>query len=244
VSLREGAPPEARKDPIIMISMVFSPNYKGRRSLVLATRAGEGVDFCDSEKDMLEGMINIINEYDPDVLTGFNCNNFDLPYILERMRQNNVRPVFGRCKSKGVFAKKLGNRHKVSITGRVIVDSFEIIKKDFSLQRYGLDFVSERLLNKNKEGVKHSEIERLWKGDGAGYNRLVKYSRVDSVLAMDLILELKLMDKYGALSKIAGTLLQDTLEGGETGRIENFLLREFNQRGYMFPCRPAQVKVI
>ena len=37
--------------------------------------------------------------------------------------------------------------------------------------------------------------------------------------------------------------MQDTLDSGETGRIENFLLREFNKAGYIFPCKPEQYDV-
>lgn len=239
VSLREGAAPDARKDPIIMISLAFSSPHKGRETAVLSTRGGKGVEVFDSEKSLLEGFIERVNEYDPDILTGFNCNNFDVPYILERMRQQGVRPLFGRCKTKGVFAKKLGARHKIGIAGRVMVDSFEVVKKDFSLQRYGLDFVAKALLKKEKENVKHSEIGRLWRGGSKEYERLVEYSRQDAVLALDLIVGLNVLDKYVALSKIAGTLLQDTLEGGETVRIENFLLRGFNKEGYVFPCKPS-----
>lgn len=244
VPLKEGNVPEARRDPVIMLSVAFHPNtYKGQKNMVLATKPIEGAEFFESEKELLEEFVSIVNEYDPDVMTGFNVNNFDFPYILERMNNNRVRPIFGRCQSKGVFAKKLGNRYKVGITGRIIADSFDIIKKDFSLQRYGLDFVSKALLKKEKVGVKHSEINKLWKGDDNGLKKLVEYSRKDSTLAMDLIVELQLLDKYVALSKIAGTLPQDTLEGGETIRIEHFLLREFNKEGYVFPCRPSQQQV-
>ncbi len=243
VPITPGAVPEARKDPIILISLVFNQEYKGKKSLVLSTRRDQYVMGFDDEKAMLEELIKIINDYDPDVITGYNINSFDFPYILERMKQNNVRPVFGRCNQKYVVARKVGMRYRVSITGRIMVDSFEIVKKDFFLQRYGLDFVAETLLKEKKEDVKHSEIEKLWKGDQEGFRKLISYSRKDSVLAMDLVLKLNLVDKYIALSKVSGTLLQDTLDSGETARIENFLLREFDKEGYVFPCKPDGAEI-
>ncbi len=239
VPVVEGSVPDARRDPVIMVSLAFSPTHKRARSLVLSTRPGPGAEAFDDEKSMLQGFVDMINSYDPDIITGFNCNNFDLPYLLERMHQTGVKPVFGRCATRGVMARKIGARHRINISGRVIADSFEIVKKDFSLQRYGLDFVSQKLLGKKKEDVKHSEISKLWKGDSRGYKKLIDYSRQDAVLALDLIQELKLLDKYVALSKVAGTLLQDTLDGGETVRIEHFLIREFNKEGYLMPCKPG-----
>lgn len=235
--------PDAKKDPIILISMVFSKEYKGRKSMVLSTRSGNGVTALETEKEMLGRFIDIINGYDPDIITGFNINNFDLPYILERMKRNGIRPVFGRCKQKGVMSKKIISRYSTSIVGRIILDSFEIIKKDFSLMRYNLNFVADTLLKEKKDGIKVSDILKLWTGNQEGFSKLVKYCEKDSRLAMDLVLKINLMDKYVALSKVSGTLLQDTLNSGETIRIENFLLREFNRAGYVFPCKPDQSEV-
>ncbi|MBI4181510.1 MAG: DNA polymerase elongation subunit, partial [Candidatus Aenigmarchaeota archaeon] len=243
VATQAGRVPEAGKDPVIMIALAFSPAYQGAASLVLSTRPGEGVRVSDTEAEMLQEFIGIVQGYDPDVLTGFNINNFDLPYILDRMRATGVKPLFGRCATKYAVARKVGNRFKGTVTGRVIVDSFEIVKKDFSLQRYSLDFVSGKLLGKHKEKVKHSEIEKLWKGGNEGYNLLVAYARKDAELALELVEQLQLLDKYIAIAKVAGTLLQDTLEGGETARIENILLREFNREGFVFPCKPEDRQV-
>jgi DNA polymerase I len=243
VPMQTGFAPDARKgDPIVMISLVFSSPYKGRESLVLSTRSDRDVMSFGDEKEMLQELIKIIMEYDPDIITGFNINNFDIPYILERMKQNEILPTFGRCK-KRVTAKKLIGRYKINITGRIMADSFEIVKKDFSLKRYDLNTVSNELLNEKKEPIKLSDIEKFWKGDQEKFRRLVKYSRKDSRLAMDLILKLNLLDKYFALAKISGTLVQDILDSGETMRIENLILREFNKEGYILPCKPNNMEV-
>ena len=238
ISTEANSVPEATRDPIIMISVVFNEEFKGSKSMVMSTRPGKGAINFVSEQEMLKRLIDVIKDYDPDVITGYNINNFDMPYILERMKQTGVRPIFGRCDQKQVYAKKFMSRYKVTVVGRVIVDSFEIIKKDYSLARYDLNTVSNTLLGKKKIDVKHSEIEKLWRGDQKEYEKLVEYSKVDSELAMELVTKLHLIDKYIALAKISGILLQDVLGSGETIRIENFLLREFNRNGYVFPCKP------
>ncbi|UCD07862.1 MAG: DNA polymerase elongation subunit [Candidatus Aenigmatarchaeota archaeon] len=241
--LKKGMVPEAKKDPIILVSLVFDSEFKGSKHMSLSTRTGSGVTSCESEREMFEKFIEVIREYDPDIITGYNINNFDMPYILERMRENNVKPVFGRCNQKQANAKKLMARYRVSVIGRVVVDSFELVKKDFSLMRYNLGFVCDKLLDEKKKDVRLSEIEKLWRGSQKDFERLVEYSRQDSILAMNLLLKLNLVYKYIALSKISGTLLQDTLNSGETTRIENFLLREFNKEDYVFPCKPDQEEV-
>jgi DNA polymerase I len=230
--------PDTKRDPVILISIVFSEPYKGQDHIVLGTRSYKGVVGMETEKEMLEKFMETVREYDPDVLTGYNVNNFDLPYIVERMRFNGIRPVFGRCMQKAVMCKKLAVRYRSYVAGRVIADSYELVKRDFALQRYGLDFVAENLLGEKKDDVKHSEIEKLWRGTDKEYGRLVEYCLKDSVLAMNLITKLNLMDKYKALARVSGILLQDALGGGEAARIENYLLREFNRKGYVFPSKP------
>lgn len=241
ISKTETKIPDAKRDPIILISIVFSHPYKGKKSLILGLRSYKNVLSFETEKEMLQEFIKIIDEYDPDIITGFNINNFDIPYVVERMKQNGLRPYMGRCKQKAVMCRKVGARYRNYISGRILVDSYEVVKKDFSLQRYSLDYVARNLLGQKKEDVKHSEIEKLWKGNEDDYGKLVSYCLKDSELAMNLLLQLNLLDKYIALSKVSGTLLQDTLEGGEATRIENYLLREFNKNGYVFPSKPERV---
>ncbi|MBI4176171.1 MAG: hypothetical protein HY518_03125 [Candidatus Aenigmarchaeota archaeon] len=243
VPLRHGTVPMAERDPIVMISLVFSSPYKGLNSIVLGTKNVDGMQAFESEGEMLAEFVDIVNGFDPDVLTGYNINNFDLPYILERMAKTGVKPVFGRCRQKGVSTRKVGLRYKASIFGRIIVDSYEIIRKDFSLKRYDLGSVAEALLKQKKGDVKHSEIEKLWRGGRDDLKRLADYCRVDSQLAMDLVVRLNILDKYIALAKVSGVLLQDTIGAGETTRIENYLLREFNKAGYVLPCKPDQKDV-
>ncbi len=243
VSDRPGSVPEARRDPVVMMSLAFSEPFRGRNDTVLAARQCPGLDGFDDEKKMLEAFVEVVNSFDPDILTGYNINNFDLPYIIERMQQKNVKTSFGRCMQKSVVARKVGIRYRVSIAGRVILDCFEIVKKDFSLQRYGLDFAAEKLLGQKKHDVKKSEIEKLWKSGPEHVKKLADYCRNDSLLVMEMLNKLNLADKYIALSKVSGTLLEDTLESGETTRIENYLLKEFNKEGYVLPCKPGPREV-
>jgi len=235
-----GGIPDPKDDPVIMIAFNFSHPYKGKKKLVIAMRPDNDVMSFVNEREMLEEFVKIVNDYDPDIITGFNVNNFDMPYVLGRMKEQNVKPSFGRCNMKPVSARKFMNKTRVSIVGRVVVDSFELVKKDFSLKRYNLNSVAEALLGEKKEDVKHSEIEKLWKGSVEDYKRLVSYNIQDAVLALNLIRKLNMVDKYVALSKVAGTLLQDSLDSGETTRIENFLLRRFNKEGFLFPNRPTE----
>lgn len=257
VASEEGLP-DAKKDPIIMISIAFSPSYMEKKSLVLVakyTKANENTVGFANEEEMLKEFMKIVERYDPDVITGYNINNFDIPYILERLNSNKLQRTMGRCNIKPLMSKKLAGKIKNTMIGRLIVDNYELIKemqvktqladKGFpKLKRYSLSDVSRELLNDDKEDVSHKEIPKLWAGSADDVIRLAEYARKDADLALRLLINKNLLDKFIEISKVSGVLMQDVLDGGESTRVENILLREFNSRNFLLPLKPDENEML
>lgn len=238
---QNGEMPKAEVAPVILISMAFQPEYKGRKDLVLVGKKVDctrpDVQVCRDEYDLLTQFASILREYDPDILAGYNSNEFDIPYLQERARQLRVDVRVGRDASSW-YVRKIVNRTDVSITGRVIVDLLPLIRSSFSLKQYTLRNAASELLKMEKHDVDPKEIESLWAEGGAGLVRFISYSRRDAVLALRLLLDLRLMDKYIALSRASGSLLQDIVNGGQSGMVENLLLRRFREQGRVVPPKP------
>ncbi len=247
--------PNPNKHEIAIISLYFSHPYKNLNKLILLNKRAninsmEILKF-ESESEMLKKFIEIVREYDPDIIVGYNIINFDLPYIKKRFEVNNIPCLLGRVK-KPMQVVLLGEeRYKVRIVGRVVVDIYQILKDMarkgtssekgiFSLKRMGLDDVSKKLLGEGKVFVDHSKIFKLWNGNEKELLELLEYASKDSELAYKLFLKLKPLPLYIQISRISGVLLQDSLEGSESIRIENILLREFNRQDYVIPNKPTK----
>jgi len=250
--------PDAKKDAIIMVSFAFYPAYKGKNTLVLvAKKAKQNNDstmFFSNEKEMMVKFTEVMDGFDPDLIVGYNVNNFDIPFISERLRVLNVSKTIGRCASKPVVSRKIAeNKFRNSIVGRVIVDPYWMIKemmkgggltKYFAgLKRFGLGDVSKFFLGESKVDVAHSEISKFWNGNGEEMSKLIDYSRKDSELVLKLLLEKGFLDKYIGVSAVSGVLLQDALDSGITSQVEHLLLKEFNKDGYVLPCKPDNAEV-
>lgn len=236
-----GEMPKAEKSPVILISMAFEPEYQGNRDLVLV---GKNIDCprpdtrsCEDESDLLSSFASIVRDYNPDILAGYNSNEFDFPYLQERCKQNRVDARVGRDGSSW-YIRKIVSRTDVSITGRVVVDLLPIIRSSYSLKQYTLRNAAAELLKMEKYDVDPKEIESLWAEEGEGLRRFVSYSRRDAVLALHMLLDLRLMDKYIALSRASGSLLQDIVNGGQSGMVESLLMRRFRERGRVVPPKP------
>ncbi len=234
--------PDAKKDPIVLVSLAFHPEHKGKKTAVFVGKnfSGENIRGFASEKEMLEELAKTIDEYDPDIVTGYNINNFDLPYIMERLRQNRLPLAIGRS-DKPMFGKTTGASFEFVIPGRAVFDPYQILKRDpwLKFQRYDLNTVVKKLLDEQKHDVEYSEMASLWNGSREGLERFIEYARKDAELPLRLVVEKGLMDKFFELSKISGVLLQDAL-GGQTRRVDTMVLHEFKKRGFVMPLSPSK----
>lgn len=242
----DGGMPSPDVSPIVMISFSFEPEYRGHKTLVLLARPAEGINSdvlpCKDETEMLNRFFEIFCEYDPDIVAGYNHQDFDIPYITDRVRAlvaqgKAINPVVGRDGSK-ISYRRFGLLTRTEMKGRVVVDALPLVRRAFSLKQYTLRAVSKELLNREKLDVPLLEMEEYWFDTGEKFRKFVDYARRDAELALELILNLRLLDKYIALAQVSGSLLQEIVDGGQTSMVETLLLREFGLRDRVLLPKP------
>lgn len=239
-----GAMPVPETSPIVLISLAFAPDFEGKKTLVLVgkdAKADDETESCGSEEAMLKRFFEIIKKYDPDILVGYNSNSFDIPYIVDRMRTLNrkgarIEPIAGRD-GRDLYYKKIGNVTRISVMGRIAVDVLPLLRREFSLKQYTLRNTAKELLGSEKLEIPFLEMEDYWKDNGEKLSKFIEYSRRDSELALLFLLKLQLIDKYIALARVSGTLLQDILDGGQTQMVESLMLREYMKNDRVLPAR-------
>lgn len=242
----DGGMPSPEVSPIIMISFSFEPEYKGHKTLVLLAKPVKDLNsdvwsYTD-ETEMLNQFFEIFCEYDPDIVIGYNHQDFDIPYITDRVKTlvsegKLINPVVGRDGSK-IGYRKFGLITRTEMKGRVVVDALPLVRRAFSLKQYTLRAVSKELLSREKLDVPPLEMEEYWLDTGEKFKKFIDYSRRDAELALELILNLKLLDKYVALAQVSGSLLQEVVDGGQTSMVETLLLKEFGLRDRVLLPKP------
>lgn len=243
----DGGMPSPDVSPVIMISFSFEPEYKGHKTLILVAKPVEGIDGdvlpCKDEVEMLNRFFEILCEYDPDIVAGYNHQDFDIPYITERVKAlaakgEIISPVVGRDGSPLGY-RRFGLITRTEMKGRVVVDALPLVRRAYSLKQYTLRAVSKELLNREKLDVPPLEMEAYWTDSGEKLKKFIDYARRDSELAMELVLKLKLLDKYIALAQVSGSLLQEIVDGGQTSMVETLLLKEFGQKDRVLLPKPG-----
>ncbi len=241
-----GAMPMPENSPIVLISLAFAPEFGGKNTLVLVGKKTDmktDIESCGSEEAMLRRFFDIIREYDPDILLGYNSNSFDIPYIVDRIKALNrkgagIEPLAGRD-GKTLYYRKIGNLTRISVMGRIAVDVLPLLRREFSLKQYTLRNAAKELLGLEKLDIPFLEMESYWNDNGDKLAKFIEYARRDSELALAFLLKLRLIDKYIALARVSGTLLQDILDGGQTQMVENLMLKEYKKHDRVLPARPT-----
>ena len=84
-----------------------------------------------SEAVMLERLTQIIQAYDPDVITGYQLNTCDLPYIVRRAEQHRIRLGWGRNGSElhqPYFVDHQATTQHYEMYGRTVVDCEALVR--------------------------------------------------------------------------------------------------------------------
>lgn len=238
----EGTMPTSDKDPVILISMAFSPKFEGSDRVVLSTKStnyqGCPVIICKDERHLITTFLSLFNTYNPDIIAGYNTNQFDFPYLQGRCKVLGISPKCTRDNREWYIRNRFDGGIDVTITGRVVVDLLPIIRANYSLNRYNLATAAS-LVNYEKLDVSPREMRNAYLGDySESWDKVIAYSDRDAELVMKLLLDLKLVDKYIAISSVSGTLLQDVVNLGQTKLIDNLIIREFKKHGRVMNMRP------
>ena len=161
---------------------------------------------CESEVHLLKEFLVFWEKYHPDIVTGWNSEFFDIPYICNRIKKlfgedelNRLSP-WGGIKSREVY--QMGRNHQVYIIpGIAALDYFDLYRKfTYSAQEsYRLDHIAFVELGERKDGNPYDTFREWYTKD---YQSFIEYN-INDVELVD-----KLEDKMG-LIKLCLTMAYD-----------------------------------
>ena len=237
----DGSFPEADKDQITLISFAFNRVFRNVKDLVIVAKdikcERPDVISVSNEYELLKEFCEIVQQFGADILCGYNISQFDFPYLDERLRINNLNCNFGKDRSNWRI-KDIAGKKDISVNGRIVLDLLPMVRKNFSLKEYKLKTVAKELLHSEKLDVEPKQMREYWFDEGEKFIDFVRYSRRDAILGMMLIQNLGMLQKYIALSKISGIMLQTVITGGQSVMLEFMLLQRFNRLNRVMAMKP------
>ncbi|MFH0929134.1 MAG: DNA-directed DNA polymerase [Candidatus Aenigmatarchaeota archaeon] len=227
---------EGGKQKLIMISLK-SDSFE--RVLTYKKGKGKFLEVLESEERLLERFVELVNEQDPDILFGYNTDEFDFQVLRDRA---DAYPNFKLVLSRDGSRMKFSRRARVStakLNGRVHIDLFQFIRTVLSPQLQTevltLDAVSSELLNDKKIEKDYAEINDAWK-KGKGIGKLAEYCLKDSELALNL--GKFMLPQIYQLAKLSGQLLFDASRMTYSQLVEGYLSKKAFAMNMIIPNQP------
>lgn len=191
-------------------------------------------DECNSERKMLLEFGKVIKNVDPDILTGWNSDRFDLPFLVERFNYNNVPTQMLSRMGQAVEPYHTNEGEVYRVRGRIVIDYLKAYKK----QHYGeLDSYSLQSVAEHELGVGKIETDvlpgTLWKK--RRYDELLRYNRRDVEIMAELDEKLRIFEFLDRVSDIASCDFHDTLYNSRI--VDSYILRYTTSQGIVLPSR-------
>lgn len=237
--------PDPKSDPIICITchdsftdsyttFVLTNNFESDvQSIIHQDQIGKNCfnpdrhsifPFSD-EKLLLKSFADYICDTDPDVLTGWNINGFDMPYIIDRFEALKISPEY--------LARIPGqSRDKIAVRGRQVFDLLSGYKKMHLTQKesYRLDAIATEELGEHKVHF-NGKISAL------PITTLVEYNFKDVELCVGINAKDDIVGFHMEIAKYVGCSLDKTLNSMPI--IDNYILRKAHGR-FVLPSKSKE----
>jgi len=176
----------------------------------------EGVEFFVfwTESEMLNHFIGWWTENTPDILTGWNVNLYDVPYICRRINRvlgekwmNSMSP-WNRANEREIIVQGRKN-YAYDLSGINILDYLDLYKKfTYSAQEsYRLDHIANVELGQKK--IDHSEYENFKEFYTKDWQKFVEYNIQDVELVDRLEDKMKLIELAVTMAYDAKVNMED-----------------------------------
>ncbi len=213
--------PVPQRDPIIIISLVS----KDDKRLLMAE------DHEDSK--LIKEFVDYVQNYDPDIIIGYNSNHFDWPYLQARAKLHGIKLKISR---------ELSEPHQsvyghISIVGRANVDLYDYAEDLMEVKIKTLENVADYLgvMPKDKRTlIDYLEIANYW-DDPSKREVLKKYAEEDGISTYGIAMEV--LPFAIQLSRLTGVPLDQVLAASVGFRVEWYLMRVAYSEGELIPNR-------
>lgn len=218
---------------VYMISCIYQklnmPETLKRYALVFGEcndiQGSEIMRFQD-EISLIRGFEKLIIDTDPDIITGYNIMGYDYPYLDVRLGRkleewNSCGRLINSPSKMNIEKFKnsgygFSETYDLKMPGRINIDLLPLVRKDFKLEMFKLDYVANYFLGKSKHDIKADEMFRIYESKNVSdLTRLMVYCIRDSSLVIDLFEKLDYWIDSIQKSSILGVNIVDIFTRGQ-----------------------------
>ena len=219
----------------LLITLCIPPKHMSDERAWEITRKFENTLLFKSETEMFETFFQLIE--DADVLTGWNSEGYDIPYMVNRvtrvMSKDDTRKfcLMGQLPKPREYERFGKSEQTYDLIGRIHMDYLQLYKKYNyeSRHSYKLDAIGEMEVGENKTQYEGT-LDQLYNKD---WEKFLEYNRQDTMLLVKIHNKLKFLELANALAHENTVLLPTVM--GSVAMIEMAIYNEAHERGLVVP---------
>jgi len=195
----------------------------------------ENLSYYPQEKELLLQLNQRLEDWDPDLITGWHVIGFDLSFLQEKADQLGIPFLPGREKQH-LQIKNNNGMYSAETPGRIILDAPQTLRTGFySFENWKLETVARELLGEGKDieqsgKEKIEEIERRFREDKPA---LAFYNLEDCRLVWEILQKTELIPQLVTRSLITGMALDRVNQTIQS--FDYFLLPLMHRKGLAAP---------
>ena len=200
---------------------------------------------CNDEYDLLQHFMNFWSHDPPEVVTGWNCQLYDIPYLAKRITR-----VLGEKASKKLSPWGLVTHEEIYMQGRAhtvydiggvtVLDYLDLYKKfTYKAQEsYRLDYIGEVELGQKK--LDHSEYDTFKEFYTKAWNKFVDYNIQDVRIVDGLEEKMKLIELAVTMAFDAKVNFTDVFY--QVRMWDMIIYNDLKRKGIVIPPKKEQEK--
>ena len=223
-------------------TLVIAPKHMTPETAQEICNEFENTMLFTNEKDMFDVFFQLIE--DADVLTGWNSEGYDIPYMVNRvtrvMSKDDTRKfcLMGQLPKPREYERFGKVEMTYDLIGRIHLDYLQLYTKYNyeSRHSYKLDAIGEYEVGENKT-VYEGTLDQLYNKD---FKKFIEYNRQDTLLLVKIHNKTKFLELANALAHENTVLLPTVM--GSVAMIEMAIYNEAHARGVVVPDKKRKVE--
>jgi len=226
----------------LLVTLCIPPKHMSDETAQEITSKYENCLLFKNEKEMFDTFFELIE--DADVLTGWNSEGYDIPYMVNRvtrvMSKDDTRKfcLLGQMPKPRKYERYGKEETTYDLVGRVHMDYLQLYKKYNyeSRHSYKLDAIGEMEVGENKTQYEGT-LDQLYNKD---WEKFLEYNRQDTMLLVKIHNKLKFLELANQLAHENTVLLPTVM--GSVAMIEMAIFNEAHERGLIVPDKKRKVE--
>lgn len=228
--------PNPDKDPILMVSF-YANNFRKVITYKKFKTKHDYIEFVDDEAQLLKRFKEILKERDPDILTAYNSDGFDFPYIRARAKKFKIMLDLGVDMANVKFGR--GKNSSAKINGIIHLDIYQFVRRNIREQlktdSLKLDNVADEILGEKKTDADVKNLGKAW-DENKGLEHYAEYNLQDSLLTQKLCV--RFMPNILEFTKLIGALPFNVIRMGFSQIVEGYLMKQALEYDVISPNKP------